>query len=446
MFDLALVNGYIVDTDRIYKGNLYVSGEKIAAIVEKALFDAKEVVDVSGMLLFPGGIDTHMHIGEYKADFEEMDTSTAAAVVGGMTCLLDMPLNLMTPSVVNVDIFKEKKEHLLEKSYADFCMYAELVQSNIKQLEKLHNEGAIAFKSFLPGAGSDFFAPEMTDIRRALQTIASFDGIAAFHCEDNSIIHSELEDMKKNKKNTRQAFLDSRPLCAETIAVRDVIELSESEHAKIHICHVSHPKVAKIIEQAKARNIDVSAETCIHYLTFTEKDLISNTTSNVSCTPNITKGSIIEVGISDFTIEVKYNGTDSLTESIEDVCEIKYDFIPLDTTPPVLTAETISQENKTARLKITATDEDGGSGLSPDNIYKFCLSTSDEEAKECTWTNYISGEEFEVTAPSNGEYYLLVYSIGDKAGNISDGKENIGEIVNKLYVPLFNKVQDFAYT
>ncbi len=173
---------------------------------------------------------------------------------------------------------------------------------------------------------------------------------------------------------------------------------------------------------------------------------ISNTNSNVSCTPNITKGSIIEVGISDFTIEVKYNGTDSLTESIEDVCEIKYDFIPLDTTPPVLTAETISQENKTARLKITATDEDGGSGLSPDNIYKFCLSTSDEEAKECTWTNYISGEEFDVTASSNGEYYLLVYSIGDKAGNISDGKENIGEIVNKLYVPLFNKVQDFAYT
>ena len=173
---------------------------------------------------------------------------------------------------------------------------------------------------------------------------------------------------------------------------------------------------------------------------------ISNTNSNVSCTPSITKGSIIEEGISDFTIDVKYNGTDSLTESIEDVCEIKYEFIPLDTTPPVLTAEIISQENKTAKLKITATDEDGGSGLSPDNIYKYCLSTSGEEAKECTWTNYISGEEFEVTASSNGEYYLLVYSIGDKAGNISDEKENIGEIVNKLYVPLFNKVQDFTYT
>ena len=173
---------------------------------------------------------------------------------------------------------------------------------------------------------------------------------------------------------------------------------------------------------------------------------ISNTNSNVSCTPNITKGSIIEAGISDFTIEVKYNGTDSLTESIEDVCEIKYEFIPLDTTSPVLVVETISQENKTAKLKITATDEDGGSGLSTDNIYKYCLSTSSEEAKECTWTNYISGEEFEVTAPSNGEYYLLVYSIGDKAGNISDGKESIGEATNKLCLPLFNKITDFEYT
>ncbi len=275
MFDLALINGYIVDTDRIYKGNIYISDEKIAAISEETLFESKEIVDVSGKMLFPGGIDTHMHIGEYKADFEEMDTSTAAAVVGGMTCLLDMPLNLMSPSVVNPDIFEEKKEHLLEKSYADFCMYAALVPSNLDQLEKLYNAGAIAFKSFMPGAGTDFAAPQISDIRKALEIIASFGGIAAFHCEDNTIINTEMEAMKNLKKNSRQAFLDSRPLCAETIAVRDIIELAEAENARVHICHVSHPQVAKIIESARRRNVDVSAETCIHYLTFTEKDLLT---------------------------------------------------------------------------------------------------------------------------------------------------------------------------
>ena len=109
MFDLAIKNGNIVDTDRIYQADVYIKDGKIKAICgENEEFQANETVDVNGKLLFPGGVDTHMHIGEYEADFEDMSTSTAAAAVGGMTCLLDMPLNLCSPSVLNGYIFEEK--------------------------------------------------------------------------------------------------------------------------------------------------------------------------------------------------------------------------------------------------------------------------------------------------------------------------------------------------
>lgn len=275
MLDMLIVNGQIVDSDGIYHGNIGIKDGKIVSI-NNSLDDCKaiKIYDAEGKYLFPGGIDTHMHIGEYNADFEDMETSTAAAAVGGMTCLLDMPLNLMSPSIKNVSLFEEKKHHLSEKSYTDFGMYGAFVPENISDLSEMQKAGAIAFKSFLPGAGKDFGAPNMATTRKALEEIASFGGIAAFHCEDDSIIQDGMATMISENLNSRQAFLDSRPLVAETMAVKNIIELAKETKAKVHICHVSHPEVAQIIFEAQQSGIDVSAETCVHYLVFSESDLI----------------------------------------------------------------------------------------------------------------------------------------------------------------------------
>ena len=275
MFDLALTNGTIVDSDRMYQADVYIKDGKIAAICEnKEVFPVKETVDVKGQLLFPGAVDSHMHIGEYQADYEEMDTATAAAVVGGVTCLIDMPVNQQSPSIVNETLFEEKRKHLEEKSYADFCMWGALVPDNIDRLKGMHDLGAIAFKSFLPGGGNDFPALNMARVRTALQKIAEFGGMAGFHCEDNWIIREGVEDMVKNKRNTRRDFLNSRPLIAEILATRDIIELARETKAKVHICHVSHPKVAQMVAEAKRQGVNISAETCVHYLVFSEEDLI----------------------------------------------------------------------------------------------------------------------------------------------------------------------------
>lgn len=278
MYDVAVLNGSIVEEDRIYKGNIYIKDRIIMMITdgtsEAAHAEAKTVIDAAGKLVFPGAVDAHMHIGEYQADFEDMQTSTMAAAAGGITTCIDMPLNLYSPSVLNQDIFQEKKARLDSESYVDFCLWGALVPQNLDQLQSLHQAGAAAFKSFLSAGGNDFYAPDMGTVREALKIIKKFDGLAGFHCEDYSITVRERERVIRNQINGRQAFLDSRPLVSELMATQNILFLARETGARVHICHVSHPKAAELIAAAKREGVDVTAETCSHYLTFTEEDYL----------------------------------------------------------------------------------------------------------------------------------------------------------------------------
>ncbi|WMJ86982.1 allantoinase AllB [Anaerocolumna sp. MB42-C2] len=279
MFDISIRNGNIVEEDRVYKGNIYIKDGKIVLIsgceepVTEVL-SAALVMDAAGKLIFPGAVDAHMHIGEYQADFEDMQTSTMAAAAGGITTCIDMPLNLNSPSVLNPEIFKAKQERLSRESYVDFSMWGALVPQNLKELPGLNRAGAAAFKCFLSGGGNDFSAPDLGMVRIALKEIEAFNGLAGFHCEDYSITRLEREYVVKNKINGRQAFLNSRPLVSELIATQNILFLAGETKARVHICHVSHPKVAALIEKAKNEGVDVTAETCSHYLTFSEEDYL----------------------------------------------------------------------------------------------------------------------------------------------------------------------------
>ena len=277
MFDLLVKNGRIVDDDRVYYGNIYVKDGKIALISERNIeFESADVVDACDKLILPGVVDAHMHIGEYNADFEDIQTSTMAAAAGGVTTCIDMPLNLYSPSVLTAEAVRLKKRLLSQESFVDFCVWGGLTPQSIENLNEMHKEGAISFKCFLSGGGNDFYAPTLGEVRQALMTIKKFDGLAGFHCEDYSIVAYEKERVLKNKLDGRQAFLNSRPLSCEIIAVRNIIELARETGAKVHICHVSHPDVAKIIEEDKSEGIDITAETCVHYLTFTQNDYLKN--------------------------------------------------------------------------------------------------------------------------------------------------------------------------
>ena len=276
MYDTAIINGLIVDEDRIYKADVLIKDEKIAVIAEEGIHgaDACTVIDGEGKYIFPGAVDLHAHFGNPGAVSGDPEDASAAAAVGGVTTCVDMPNNEPT-SIINKEAFAQKRKNLEEVCHTDFCMWGALIKNNQKELAGLHEAGAVAFKSFLPGAGEeDFSAPDMWELRESLREIQKFGGVAGFHCEEFSIIDREYQKLIEHKGKARQEFLDSRPLIAEILAVRNVIELSRDTGAKVHICHCSHPRVVEIIDQARKEGVDISAETCTHYLAFTEKDFL----------------------------------------------------------------------------------------------------------------------------------------------------------------------------
>ena len=172
---------------------------------------------------------------------------------------------------------------------------------------------------------------------------------------------------------------------------------------------------------------------------------VTSTNNNIECTSSLVENSIIETGKTNFTITTNYKNNATLdTSNTNNVCVINYEFEIFDITPPVLEVNIITKSDLTATFRITATDEEGGSGLSDSNIYKYCLSNSSTDVAECTWKEYTSETDFTESVANSGVYYLFVYAISDNAGNVSDGKAS-GEYFAKLSISMYNEVQIFDY-
>lgn len=277
MYDLLIKNANIVTTNNITLGSVAVSNDKIKDIFfNNETAEAKEILDLKGKYLFPGFIDCHVHFDEPGYTFrEDFNHGTAAAAVGGISTIIDMPLN-NKPPVSNKDIFQNKHKLVKNKAFVDYGFWGALVNYNMKDLDGLNEEGALAFKSFICNAGEDYTSLDLNEIKKVFLILKKFNGVAGFHCEDYDMIEKLQKEKLDQGKLSSQDYLDSRPIEAELIATKNVISIAEKIGSKIHICHVSHPLVAEEIRKAKARGVNVTAETCTHYLTFTGNDLIEN--------------------------------------------------------------------------------------------------------------------------------------------------------------------------
>ncbi|MDD7401097.1 MAG: allantoinase AllB [Eubacteriales bacterium] len=275
MYDLLIQNGLVVSSEGVERLDLAVKDGRISALgIPGSLANAREIVDAKGRYVFPGAIDTHAHLNDPGYNWREtFDRGTAAAAVGGYTTIFDMPLQNV-PAMTNVDIMHKKLGHVQSKAFVDYCLWGGLVDYNFDSLLGLYNEGVVAFKSFIGPVSSDYVSLNYGQVREALEVISSFGGIAGFHCEDFSMIKWGEVRAKRKKKPTWQDFLESRPVSAELIATEAVITLAEEIGCRVHICHVSHPDVAKVIASAQEAGVSVTAETCTHYLAMTEEDVI----------------------------------------------------------------------------------------------------------------------------------------------------------------------------
>ena len=299
MYDLIIKNGKLVTPDRVYEADIAVKDGKYAAFLAPGTeAEATEVIDAEGNLVYPGIIDCHAHLNEPGFDYrEDFETGSRAAAVAGCTTLIDMPLN-NDPSLMNKEIFDLKMSKITKHSYIDFGLWGGIVgdfdddpdsvHNNLADLEDLEKAGGAACKGFTCPNGPLFPTVNMGNVREALEILKPYKALCGFHCEEYGQV---LEREKKAKAMTglsRQekirAFLDSHDVWTEYVATKNVIDMARATGGRVHICHVSHPMVAQVVKEAQYEGLPITAETCPHYLGFSE-DFVFEKGGPAKCTP-----------------------------------------------------------------------------------------------------------------------------------------------------------------
>ena len=271
--DKILKNATVVTSGYVKKMDIGIQSGRIAALAE-GLDEPGEVIDCTGKLVLAGGVDVHAHLNEPGYTWrEDYLHGTRAAAAGGTTCFVDMPLQ-NTPSLISVQIFRDKEKAVAGKAYVDYAFWGGLVEDNLDEMTGMKECGAKALKAFVSPSGPDYPSASIGLIYQAMQIAAKEDILLGFHCEDYSMITRYQEQAIRQGKNTWRDYLDARPVIAEEIAVQNILDMAEETGARVHICHVSHPKVAERIHRAKQKGIRVTAETCPHYLIYSEEDVI----------------------------------------------------------------------------------------------------------------------------------------------------------------------------
>src|SRR6266576_2515538 len=215
-------------------------------------------------IVMPGLVDTHVHCNEPgRTDWEGFDTATRAAAAGGVTTIVDMPLNSI-PATTNLAALDAKRERARGQAHVDVGFWGGAVPDNLSDLRPLHEAGVFGFKCFLVDSGVSEFPPlDGSGFSAAMAETARSGALLIVHAEDASVISQSPPAQGAEYER----FLRSRPGAAETRAVAQVLDAARRTDGRVHILHVSSADVLGQLRAARAAGVDVTAETCPHYLT-----------------------------------------------------------------------------------------------------------------------------------------------------------------------------------
>ncbi|GAB95640.1 allantoinase [Kineosphaera limosa] len=233
-------------------------------------------------VLLPGLVDAHVHVNEPgRTQWEGFATATRAAAAGGVTTILDMPLNSI-PSTVNAQALEFKQLVAAPQAFVDVGFWGGAVPGNRTDLRELHEAGVFGFKCFLLHSGVDEFPPlDADELEDYLTGLAEVGGMMIVHAEDNL----SIDRAPQAGGAAYSRFLASRPRGAENLAIATVIERARWTGAKVHILHLSSSDALPMIRSAKADGIDLSVETCPHYLTLAAEGIPDGATAYKCCPP-----------------------------------------------------------------------------------------------------------------------------------------------------------------
>ena len=282
--DLVVRGGRTVTPDGESPRAIGVRAGRIVSVDEfdTPLDTVDEVVLADDEILLPGMVDTHVHVNEPgRTEWEGFTAATRAAAAGGVTTLLDMPLNSIPPTC-DVDALAVKRDAARDQVHVDVGFWGGAIPSNLGALRELWDAGVFGFKCFLSPSGVDEFPHlDPAQFPEAMREVAGFDGLMIVHAEDDEA----LRHAPSAHGRAYQDFLASRPRGAENLAIARLIEAARWTGVRTHLLHLSSSDALAMIGSAKADGVRFSVETCPHYLYFASEDVPAGATEFKCCPP-----------------------------------------------------------------------------------------------------------------------------------------------------------------
>lgn len=273
--DLVVRGGLLVTPEGVQRADLGIRRGKIVQLEATITDDALATLEADGRHVFPGILDAHVHFNEPgRAEWEGLASGSAALAAGGGTCFFDMPLN-SEPPVLDAAGLREKRRLGEQLACTDFALWGGLVPGNLDRLAGLRDAGAIGLKAFMCASGiASFPRVDAATLAQGMKRAAKLGLLVAVHAEDEALAARFTAAQRARGRTDARAYLDSRPVEVELAAIRQALDLAGETGCALHIVHVSTPEGLALIEEARAQRVDVSAETCPHYLLLNEQDVL----------------------------------------------------------------------------------------------------------------------------------------------------------------------------
>jgi allantoinase len=284
MFDLVIRSAQVLTESGFCPAAVAISDGVITLIApQDAPLEARHDITLpTGQVLQPGIVDTHVHVNEPgRTDWEGFASATLAAAAGGVTTIIDMPLNSIPPTTT-VAALELKRAAALPQASVNVGFWGGAIPANLGSLEPLHNAGVFGFKAFLSPSGVDEFPHLSADqLEAAGAEIAGFGGLLVVHAEDPAV----LERHENAGGTGYSAFVASRPDAAEDAAIARVIDVVRRTGVRAHILHLSSAQVLPRLAAARAEGLPITVETCPHYLSFAAESIVDGATAFKCCPP-----------------------------------------------------------------------------------------------------------------------------------------------------------------
>jgi allantoinase len=271
--DLLVRGATLVLPAGLARADLAADGGRIVGIGPDLDLRARETIDAAGLHVMAGIIDSHVHFNEPgRTEWEGLASGSASLAAGGGTAFFDMPLNSLPP-VTDAASLEEKRAAAARASRTDFGIWGGLVPGNVGHLEAMRDAGAIGFKSFMCDSGvEEFQRADPGTLRAGMKRAAALGMLVAVHAEDEDLARERTAQAHARGTDVR-TWLTSRPVELELRAIRMAVDIAGETGCSLHIVHVSSPEGVALAREARRAGVDVSVETCPHYLLLNEEDV-----------------------------------------------------------------------------------------------------------------------------------------------------------------------------